>query len=112
MIVSVADLGVGVNVITYNVLFGDALAIVSACLYAVYITLIRIKLPDESKGEGHASMAQFLGYLGLYNLLIFLPLALFLNFTKIEPFYKLTWSQFGLIIGKGMHHLYFLFFDL
>lgn len=107
VIVSLADLRVGVNAITYDVVFGDALAIVSAGLYAVYITLIRRKLPDESKGEGHASMAQFLGYLGLCNLLIFLPVALFLNFTKIEPFHKLTWSQFGLIIGKGTHCPYF-----
>lgn len=102
VIVSLADLGIGVNSIAYNGVLGDALALVSAGLYAVYITLIRKKLLDENKGEGHASMAQFLGYLGLFNLLIFLPVALFLNFTKIEPFHKLTWSQFGLIVGKGL----------
>ncbi|KAH0468649.1 hypothetical protein IEQ34_001881 [Dendrobium chrysotoxum] len=100
VLVSLADLGIGVNAIAYNAVLGDALALVSAGLYAVYITLIRKKLPDENKGEGHASMAQFLGYLGLFNLLIFLPVALFLNFTEIEPFHKLTWSQFGLIVGK------------
>ncbi|XP_020675194.1 solute carrier family 35 member F5 [Dendrobium catenatum] len=105
VLVSLADLGVGVNAIAYNAVLGDALALVSAGLYAVYITLIRKKLPDENKGEGHASMAQFLGYLGLFNLLIFLPVALFLNFTEIEPFHKLTWRQFGLIVGKGMYDL-------
>ncbi|RZS28701.1 hypothetical protein BHM03_00062334 [Ensete ventricosum] len=31
-------------------------------LYAVYVTLIRTKLPDEKKGEGQASTAQFLGF--------------------------------------------------
>lgn len=97
----------GVNSIAYNGVLGDALALVSAGLYAVYITLIRKKLPNENKGEGHASMAQFLGYLGLFNLLIFLPVVLYLNFTKIEAFHKMTWSQFGLIVGKGMHHLQF-----
>ncbi|XP_020599448.1 thiamine-repressible mitochondrial transport protein THI74-like [Phalaenopsis equestris] len=102
VIVSLADLRVGVNAIAYNAFLGDALALVSAGLYAVYITLIRKKLPDEEKGEGHASMAQFLGYLGLFNLFIFLPLALFLNFTKIEPFHKLTWRHLGLIVGKGL----------
>ncbi|PKA48688.1 hypothetical protein AXF42_Ash018505 [Apostasia shenzhenica] len=102
LIVSLADSGVGENAIATNYVLGDALALFSAAIYAVYITLIRKKLPDEKKGEGRASTAQFLGYLGLFNLLIFLPVALFLNFTKLEPFPKLTWSQFGLIVGKGL----------
>lgn len=84
-----------------NPLLGDILAIVSSALYAVYITLIRKKLPDDDGKSGHASMAQFLGFLGLFNLLIFLPVALILNFTKLEPFELLTWEQFGLIVGKG-----------
>ncbi|KAG2716810.1 hypothetical protein I3760_03G144500 [Carya illinoinensis] len=85
-----------------NPLLGDILAIVSSALYAVYITLIRKKLPDDDGKSGHASMAQFLGFLGLFNLLIFLPVALILNFTKLEPFELLTWEQFGLIVGKGL----------
>lgn len=102
MIVSLADMGIGVNAIASNPILGDALALVSAGLYAIYITLIRKKLPDETKGEGRASMAQFLGYLGLFNLLIFLPVALGLYFTKLESFHKLTWNQFSLIVGKGL----------
>ncbi|KAG0496167.1 hypothetical protein HPP92_000858 [Vanilla planifolia] len=102
VIVSLGDSGVGENTIATNPILGDALALISAGIYAVYITLIRKKLPIERKGEGHASMAQFLGYLGLFNLLIFLPVALILNFTKLEPFHKLTWNQFGLIMGKGL----------
>ncbi|KAK8953409.1 hypothetical protein KSP40_PGU011196 [Platanthera guangdongensis] len=100
VIVSLADVGVGVNAIVSNPVLGDALTLISACLYAVYISLIRKNLPDEMKGEGHASMAQFLGYLGLFNLLIFLPVALGLEFTKIESFHKITWNQFSLIVGK------------
>ncbi|KAK8918345.1 hypothetical protein KSP39_PZI021435 [Platanthera zijinensis] len=101
VIVSLADVGVGVNAIVSNPVLGDALTLISACLYAVYISLIRKNLPDEMKGEGHASMAQFLGYLGLFNLLIFLPVALGLEFTKLESFHKITWNQFSLIVGKG-----------
>lgn len=86
-------------------LLGDILALVSAGLYAVYITLIRKKLPDDDGKSGHASMALFLGFLGLFNLLIFLPVALILNFTKLEPFHRLTLEQFGLIVGKGMQSL-------
>ncbi|XP_064947344.1 uncharacterized protein LOC135627116 [Musa acuminata AAA Group] len=102
IIVSLADSGSEVSAIATNPLLGDVLALISAGLYAVYITLIRKKLPDEKKGEGQASTAQFLGFVGLFNLLIFLPVAVFLNFTRLEPFRSLNWNQFGLIVGKGL----------
>ncbi|KAI3712731.1 hypothetical protein L1987_71296 [Smallanthus sonchifolius] len=47
-------------------------------------------------------MAQFLGFLGLFNLLIFSPIALILHFTNIESFHTLTLKQLGLIVGKGL----------
>ncbi|XP_077227398.1 eamA-like transporter family isoform X2 [Tasmannia lanceolata] len=102
VIVSLGDSGTELNAIASKPILGDILALVSAGLYSIYITLIRKNLPDEEKGEGQASMAQFLGFLGLFNLLIFLPVALILNFTKLEPFHKLTWTQVGLIVGKGL----------
>ncbi|TVU08570.1 hypothetical protein EJB05_41979 [Eragrostis curvula] len=102
IIVSLADSSSTVNAIATNPLLGDFLSIVSAGLYAVYITLIRKKLPDEKEGQGEVSMAQFLGFLGLFNMLFFLPVALVLNFAKLEPFHKLTWEQVGLIVGKGL----------
>ncbi|XP_052171756.1 thiamine-repressible mitochondrial transport protein THI74 [Diospyros lotus] len=103
IIVSLGDSGAGLSAIASNPLLGDILAILSAALYAVYITLIRKKLPDDDNGKsGRASMAQFLGFLGLFNLLIFLPVALFLNFTKLEPLSTLTWKQISLIVGKGL----------
>ncbi|XVE78069.1 hypothetical protein DITRI_Ditri13aG0114700 [Diplodiscus trichospermus] len=90
------------NVIVSFPVLGDILALLSAALYAVYVTLIRKKLPDDDEKSGRASMAQFLGFLGLFNLFIFLPFALILNVTKLESFNKLSWKQFGLIIGKGL----------
>ncbi|CAN6200754.1 unnamed protein product [Urochloa humidicola] len=102
IIVSMADSSSTVNAIATNPLLGDFLSIVSAGCYAIYITLIRKKLPDEEEGEGKVSMAQFLGFLGLFNMLFFLPVALVLNFAKLEPFHRLTWEQVGLIVGKGL----------
>ncbi|KAL8150643.1 hypothetical protein V2J09_020451 [Rumex salicifolius] len=91
------------SVLNSNPVLGDILALVSAGLYAVYITLIRKNLPDDNDDKsGKVSMAQFLGYLGLFNFIIFLPVAIVLNFTKLEPFYTLTWKQFGLVVGKGL----------
>ncbi|XP_022159711.1 uncharacterized vacuolar membrane protein YML018C [Momordica charantia] len=86
-----------------NPLLGDVLSLTSAGLYAVYITLIRKKLPeDDDEKTGKASMAQFLGFLGLFNLFIFLPVALIIKFTKVEPFHLRTWKEVGLIIAKGL----------
>ncbi|XP_057964584.1 thiamine-repressible mitochondrial transport protein THI74 [Malania oleifera] len=102
IIVSLGDSETGLSAIASNPVLGDILALVSAALYSAYITLIRKKLPDDDGKCGHASMAQFLGFLGLFNLLIFLPVALVLNFTQLEPFHALTWKQLGLIVGKGL----------
>ena len=112
IIVSFGDSQTGLSTIASNPLLGDFLALVSAGLYAVYITLIRKKLPDDDGKSGHASMAQFLGYLGLFNMLIFLPVAVILNFTKVEPFYILTWKQLGLIVGKGMYLFHCVFHQI
>lgn len=102
IIVSLSDSDTKSNAIATSPFLGDILALVSAGLYAVYITLIRKKLPDEKKGEGQASTAQFLGFLGVFNLLIFLPVVLLLNFANLETFHRLKWKQFCLIVGKGL----------
>ncbi|KAJ4822318.1 hypothetical protein Tsubulata_043881 [Turnera subulata] len=102
IIVSLGDTESGLSSIASNPLLGDILALVSAIMYAVYITLIRVKLPDDDGKSGHASMAQFLGFLGLFNFFIFLPVALVLDITGLETFNILTWKQFGLIVGKGL----------
>ncbi|XP_055808130.1 thiamine-repressible mitochondrial transport protein THI74-like [Solanum dulcamara] len=102
IIVSLGDSKSGSSKVASNPVLGDILSLVSAAMYAVYITLIRKKLHDDDGKSGHASMAQFLGYLGLFNMLIFLPIPLVLNFANLEPFNTLTWKQLGLIVGKGM----------
>ncbi|KAL8527542.1 hypothetical protein ACS0TY_005406 [Phlomoides rotata] len=103
IIVSLGDSGTGPSVVAPNPALGDILALLSSVFYAAYITLIRQKLPDEGdEVKGHASMAQFLGFLGLFNLLIFLPVALILIFLKLEPVDALSGKQFGLIVGKGL----------
>ncbi|XP_031503315.1 uncharacterized vacuolar membrane protein YML018C [Nymphaea colorata] len=101
VIVSLGDSGSETSVAT-NPVLGDLLALLSSAFYAIYITLIRKKIPDEDKGEFQVSMAEFLGYLGFFNLLIFFPVALVLNFTGWEPFHDLSLKQVGLIVGKGL----------
>ena len=102
IIVSFGDSETGLSAVSTTRILGDIFALVSAALYSVYITLIRKNLPDDDGKSGEVSMAQFLGFIGLFNLLIFLPIALILNFSKLEPFNTLAWKQFGLIVGKGL----------
>lgn len=103
IVVSLGDSETVSSTIASNPFLGDILSLMSAAFYSAYITLIRKHLPDENdEKSGRVSMAQFLGFLGLFNIVIFLPIALLLNFTKMEPFNMLNWNQFGLIVGKGM----------
>lgn len=102
IVVSLGDSETGSRDIASNPALGDILSLLSAAMYAVYITLIRKKLPDDDGTDGHVSTAQFLGFLGLFNILIFLPVAIVLDFIEVEPFLALTWKQFGLIVGKGL----------
>lgn len=106
IIVSLGDSKAGTTTVASNPTLGDIFALVSSAFYAVYITLIRKNLPDEDDdaktGSGKVSMAQFLGFLGLFNLLIFSPVALILHLASLEPFDTISSKQFGLIVGKGM----------
>lgn len=103
IVVSLGDSDAGANKDAPHPVLGDFLSLLSAAFYAAYVTLIRQKLPDEDdKAEGHVSMAQFLGFLGLFNFIIFFPVALILAFSKLGLFNTLTGKQFGLIVGKGI----------
>ncbi|CAN7010142.1 thiamine-repressible mitochondrial transport protein THI74 [Brassica rapa] len=102
IIVSLGDSESNSTATAKNPLLGDVLSLLSAAFYAVYITLIRKKLPDDDEKNGRFSMAQLLGFLGLFNFFIFLPVALILNFTKRERFNSLTLKQLGLVVGKGL----------
>lgn len=101
IVVGLSD-STGSTSVAKNPVWGDVLCLVSAGFYAVYTTLIKKKLPDEIEGEETASTALFLGYLGLFNGLLLLPIVLLLHFTGVEPIHRLTALQYGLIVGKGM----------
>ncbi|GJR93384.1 uncharacterized vacuolar membrane protein [Tanacetum coccineum] len=103
IIVSLGDSKTGTSATASTPTLGDFLALVSSAFYAVYITLIRKNLPDEDDDAktGKVSMAQFLGFLGLFNLLIFAPIAFILHLANLEPFDTISRKQFGLIVGKG-----------
>ncbi|OVA01599.1 Solute carrier family 35 member SLC35F1/F2/F6 [Macleaya cordata] len=102
IIVSLGDMESGLSATALKPLLGDILAVVSASLYASFISLIRKKISADDEQGGRVSIAQMYGFLGLFNMLIFLPVAVLLHFTKLERFHILGWKPLGLIVAKGL----------
>lgn len=61
---------------------GDILSIVSAICYAFYAVYLKVKVPDESNFK----FTYFLGFVGLINDVLLLPLFLLFNWTGFEVF--------------------------
>jgi solute carrier family 35, member F5 len=65
-----------------NALLGDLLALVSAVFYALYVTLLKARIREESRID----MKLFFGFVGLYNILLSWILGLMLHVLGIEKF--------------------------
>jgi solute carrier family 35 protein F5 len=81
-----------------NVWWGDALALFSAVMYALYTTAIRRLVPDGSD----ISMNAFFGFLGLFNSLLLSPVVGILHATKVEVVSGVPASFIGLLLLKGL----------
>ena len=62
--------------------FGDALALLSALFYAMYVVLLKVRIKSESRID----MQLFFGFVGLFNILVCWPMGVILHLTKIEVF--------------------------
>ncbi|KAE8221905.1 hypothetical protein CF319_g4812 [Tilletia indica] len=87
-VVSSMDLRASVPI---NAPLGDFLAIVSAFSYAVYVTLLKLKIGSEDR----ISMPLFFGFVGAINIICLWPFGLILHFVGFERFEwpsdTLTW---------------------
>lgn len=63
-------------------LFGDALALLSALFYALYVILLKVRIQDESRVD----MQLFFGFVGAFNILGAWPIGVLLHVTGGEPF--------------------------
>lgn len=61
---------------------GDALALLSALFYALYVTLLKVRVRSESRID----MQLFFGFVGLFNILVCWPIGVVLHLTGVEPF--------------------------
>ena len=63
---------------------GDVLTMMSAMCYAIYATYLKIKVPKEKEETFRFSM--FLGFVGLINDVLLLPVIFVFNWVGIEVF--------------------------
>jgi len=63
-------------------LLGDCLALFSALFYALYVTLLKVRIRSESRID----MQLFFGFVGLFNILACWPIGVILHFTGVERF--------------------------
>lgn len=76
---------------------GDIVALLASAGYGVYTTMIRYKVPDEET----ISMQVLLGYIGVMNALILLPVLIILIIGKWGNVNQLTGEAFGFIALNG-----------
>ncbi len=65
-----------------NPLLGDFLALLSAVFYALYLSLLKVRIKVESRVD----MQLLFGFVGLFNILGCWPLGLVLHLTGVEKF--------------------------
>ena len=78
-------------------MLGDTLALLSALFYALYVTLLKVRIGAESRID----MQLFFGFVGLFNIVTLWPVAVILHFTGAEPFeLPHTGSAVGAILAN------------
>ena len=63
-------------------IIGDFLALLSALFYALYVTLLKVRVREESRVD----MQLFFGFVGLFNVLFSWPIGVLIHFARIERF--------------------------
>ncbi|KXN89920.1 hypothetical protein AN958_04924 [Leucoagaricus sp. SymC.cos] len=63
-------------------LIGDALALISAVFYALYVILLKVRIKNEERID----MQLFFGFVGLFNVLVCWPMGFVLHWTGVETF--------------------------
>ncbi|KAF2486313.1 thiamine-repressible mitochondrial transport protein THI74 [Neohortaea acidophila] len=85
---------------TGELAWGNTLALISAAIYALYITRLKKRVPDDSL----VSMPVFFGLVGLFNAVMLFPFFFILHWTGVERFEfppagRVTWIL--LLNGAG-----------
>ncbi|KAF4962798.1 hypothetical protein FSARC_9136 [Fusarium sarcochroum] len=78
---------------------GDSMALLSAVIYGLYVTVMKRKVPNEDKVD----MQLFFGLVGVFNVVLLWPLFFILHWTGLEPFeLPPTSALWGIIIFNAI----------
>lgn len=66
---------------TGQIAIGDSMALISAVVYGMYVTVMKRRVGDEDKVD----MRLFFGMVGVFNLIFLWPLFFILHYTGLEP---------------------------
>ena len=75
-----SDTAWGVSYLPSMPVLGDALALLSALFYALYVTLLKVRIRSESRID----MQLFFGFVGLFNILACWPIGVVLHLAGVE----------------------------
>ena len=89
-----------------NPILGDVLSLLSAICYAFYATYLKVKVPEEK--ESDFKFAYFLGFVGLINDILLLPLMLVFHVTGFETF---EWPERDTLVLMSVNALIGTFFS-
>ncbi|KAI9297911.1 hypothetical protein K502DRAFT_323004 [Neoconidiobolus thromboides FSU 785] len=81
VLVGLSDMGTDSSLTFNTMVIGDILSILGAVFYAFYTTFLKIKVDEEK-----VDMKLFLGFVGLINLVIMIPVMILIHYINVEPF--------------------------
>ena len=78
--------------------YGDLCGIVGAIGYGLYSTVLKLKVPQNDADETTVPNQLLFGYIGLINIIIFMPVIIIMIVLNISNIRSLTWTIFGFVI--------------
>ncbi|KAK4679365.1 hypothetical protein QC764_203490 [Podospora pseudoanserina] len=75
---------------TWEIAVGDSMALFSAVVYGIYVTVMKLRVGNEER----VNMGLFFGLVGLFNVVFLWPGFFILHFTGLEPF---EWPPTGTV---------------
>ncbi|KAK4171566.1 hypothetical protein QBC36DRAFT_91680 [Triangularia setosa] len=75
---------------TWEIAVGDSMALFSAVVYGIYVTVMKLRVGNEER----VNMGLFFGLVGLFNVVFLWPGFFVLHFTGLEPF---EWPPTGTV---------------
>ncbi|KAL6050504.1 Solute carrier family 35 member F5, variant 2 [Balamuthia mandrillaris] len=79
-------------------LWGDLLSLLSAMFYALYATLLKKMIPDESR----LNACRFFGMVGTFNFVMLWPVIIVLHYTGVEEFSVPEWKVWLYLLANGL----------